>query len=413
MIRIYLDWNVISNLKKPEYAEIAQFTRENKEYLQFPYSPVHFNDLMKSYSPQNEYFFKDLETLQYLSEKHLLRWEDDRTMPLFVTPREYFEGEKGKEDAVLLMDMDRILSDLDKASQDYGIGKVGDLLKSLYKSVPCGIEINAENKGILQNMFPNINPNSSMWDMIKDMAPFSKRLLRDRDYYRNLRRTIGEGGFKVDVNSGNWNEEVVFERINTFLTKMHAGKTFFQYVEMISNHQKRPINRHRFFTTAYLLLDMIGYKSDKLPKPTDNMQNIYNDAEHAFYGAHCDFFVASDRNLLTKARVLYRELNISTVVMSPQNYIVSLESVIHKLPRSAPELFQDVIKHIEQNNVVESYPDEEIETYVVKLPVFYLNFFNYVIYQSFKDQNLICFTCKRVFKNYSDFGSCIYSLYCL
>jgi hypothetical protein len=235
------------------------------------------------------------------------------------------------------------------------------------------------------------------------MAPFSKRLLRDRDYYRNLRRTIGEGGFKVDVNSGNWNEEVVFERINTFLTKMHAGKTFFQYVEMISNHQKRPINRHRFFTTAYLLLDMIGYKSDKLPKPTDNMQNIYNDAEHAFYGAHCDFFVASDRNLLTKARVLYRELNISTVVMSPQNYIVSLESVIHKLPRSAPELFQDVIKHIEQNNVVESYPDEEIETYVVKLPVFYLNFFNYVIYQSFKDQNLICFTCKRVFKNYSDF----------
>jgi len=73
MIRVYLDWNVVSNLKKPEFKKLKNFIIEYKQNLQFPYTPAHFNDLMKSYRPDNELFFEDLNTLEFLSEKHLLR----------------------------------------------------------------------------------------------------------------------------------------------------------------------------------------------------------------------------------------------------------------------------------------------------------------------------------------------------
>ena len=93
MIRVYLDWNVISSLKKPEFKELKEFIDKHKKYLQFPYSPAHFIDLMKSHSPDNEYFQMDLDTLNYLSDKHLIRWGKEGIEPLFGTPNEYFEGE--------------------------------------------------------------------------------------------------------------------------------------------------------------------------------------------------------------------------------------------------------------------------------------------------------------------------------
>lgn len=403
MIRIYFDWNVISNLKRTEFAAISQFISDNKSSLQFPYSPAHFNDLMKSYSPQNELFFQDLNTLENLSGKHLLRWEDNRTMPLWCTPKEYFEHEKEKEDIISLMDMDKLLSDLDGFSQDFGIGNVGELIKSGYKAIPAGIEVTAENNVFLQKIFPGITSESSMWDVIKNMAPFSKNLLRNREYYKDFRKTLNNNGFKVDDNSGNWSEDIVFEKVSAFLQKMKIEMTFMQYVEKTLKSQKGQYNRHQFFVTAYLLLDMIGYKSDKLPKSTDSMQNILNDSEHAFYGAHCDFFVASDKKLLTKANVLYKELNISTIVISPDKLISLLEPLIHKVPKYIPNLFHDIIKCVKKENIIDSYSENDIETYVIKIRYFFFDFFNYLIFQMNPKQNLIYFTFKRIFTNYSDF----------
>lgn len=105
MIRIYFDWSVVSNFKKEEFAEIREFIAEHKDYLQFPYSPAHFKDLMKSYSLENEHFNQDLQNLEYLSEKHLLRWGKDGIEVLFGTPKEYFQGEKDSEDIFSMMDM--------------------------------------------------------------------------------------------------------------------------------------------------------------------------------------------------------------------------------------------------------------------------------------------------------------------
>lgn len=403
MIRIYFDWSVVSNFKKDEFAEIREFIAEHKDYLQFPYSPAHFKDLMKSYNSDNEYFSQDLQNLEYLSEKHLLRWGKDGIEVLFGTPQEYFQEEIENEDIFSMMDIEKIFDDLD--SDDLEFGKFGTLIKSLYQSVPTGIEITDENREMLQKMFPNIDKNSSMWDLMKDITPFSKKLLTEKEYYKDFRKTIGDKGFKLDPNSGNWDVDEVIKNIDNFLQKQNTKLTFREYVSTCFNHKKEPVNRFEYYTTAYLLLDIIGYKSDNLPKPTDNMQNIQSDAEHSFYSAHCDYFVVMDKKLTTKTRVLFKEFNIPTIVISPKELIETIKKKIHFIDPNN-NFINEAVGLFDKENIVEMYEkseEMEVHTLAFKLPIFYFNFFNYAIYQNYADQKAFVLTFKKVFKNYSSF----------
>ena len=42
MLRIYLDWNCITHLKKTENRELFDYILSNKQYYIFPFSPAHF-----------------------------------------------------------------------------------------------------------------------------------------------------------------------------------------------------------------------------------------------------------------------------------------------------------------------------------------------------------------------------------
>jgi hypothetical protein len=405
MIRIYFDWNVVSNLKKPEYREIRDFIGKHKNYLLFPYSPAHFTDLMKSYKPGNEFFYEDLETLEYLSEKHLIRWGKDGIEPLFVTPKEYFVREKDKEDISDLMDMEKIFQDLDDSTDEFCSMKMDSLMKAIFQLQPAGIDITDKNRDILKKMFPNLKSDSNMLDLMKDLGPFSQKLLQDGDYYKDFRKPMEEKGFRLESNSGNWSYDAVIKNIDEFLLKSGTKMTYLEYVETTFKHKKEPINKYEYYITAYLMLDMIGYKTDKLPKPTDNMQNIQADGEHSFYAAHCDFFVAIDKKLRIKSKVLYNEFNIPTKIIELKELISELEKVIDPVSKEV-NFVEEALSFCNRESLVESFPateDNKMETYAFKLPKFYFNYFNYVIYTYYPEQKVFVFSFRKVFKNFSRF----------
>jgi len=405
MIRVYLDWNVISSLKQPEFKDLKSFISKHKKYLQFPYTPAHFTDLMKSYNPTNQLFKADLDTLEFLSDKHLLRWGKDSVEPLFGTPTEYFETEKDKEDISELMNMEKVFQDLDESLEEMGLGKMCGLMKSLFQLQPSGIDITEENRDIMKKMFPNLKPSSTMWDLMKDIGPFSQKLLQDGEYYKDFRKSMADYGFKLEYNSGNWSYDEVIKNIDDFLLKLGTKITYLEYVETTFKHKKEPVNQYEYYTTAYLMLDMIGYKIDKLPKPTDNMQNIQADGEHSFYGAHCDYFVAIDKKLRIKSKVLYNEFNISTKIIEPKHLISELSEVIDDI-ENKEDFLNEAIGFCNKESVVEINPTEEvenIETYAFKLPKFYFNYFNYVIYSNYPEQEGFVLTFRKVFKNLSRF----------
>jgi len=406
MIRIYLDWNVVSNLKRQEYKELKEFIIKHKQKLLFPYSPGHFNDLMKSYKPDNDLFFTDLDTLEFLSDKHLLRWGKDRIEYLFGTPKEYFEGEKNKEDVFSLMDMEKIFKELDESTEELGLGKMGSLIKRLYQLQSSGIELNEKNEAIMKKIFPSINPNSTLWDLMKDLGPFLKKLLQDGDYYKDIRKLIGEQGMKLNPSeAGNWNYDEVIKKLDIFLADLGTDMTYLEYVESGLKHKKEPINDYEYYTTAYLMLDMIGYKTDKLPKPTDNMQNIQTDGEHSFYGAYCDYFVASDKKLRIKSKVLYNEFKVPTKIIEPNELINELEKVIYDPPLET-SFIEEAFSFCKPESLVETIPiseENQIETYAFKLSKFYFNFFNYVVYENSSKEHVIILTFKKAFQNFSKF----------
>lgn len=400
MIRIYLDWDVISKYKKDEFKEIREFILQHKDYLQFPYTPTHFKDLMKSYTPDNACFEQDLQNLDYLSENHYMAWGQNGLEVLFQQVHEYFEYVKQQEDIFSMMDIDNAISIFD--NNEIGIGKIGNLLKTMLKQMPTGIDVNDESRELLQKMFPNLGNNSSMWDLMKGIAPFSKQLLTNGNYYKDLRKSINDKGFKLEQNSGNWIEEQVIKKIDDFLQAQTTKLTFRECVNTCFQHKKEPVNKFEYFTSAYLLLDMIGYKSDALKKPINNMQNIQNDSEHSFYAAHCDYFVVIDKKLAIKAKVLFREFNIPTKVISPSEFIYEIKSKIHVVK---DDFISEVYQFLSAGEYLEFTPkgdDMSADSYAFKLPLFYFNFFNYVILQKYEN-NAVAFTFRKVFKNYSSF----------
>lgn len=64
------------------------------------------------------------------------------------------------------------------------------------------------------------------------------------------------------------------------------------------------IGGFQFFIAAYAMLDLIGYKPDKLSKASLAMNSVNTDAKHAFFAAFCDYFVTQDAHLTCKARSL-------------------------------------------------------------------------------------------------------------
>ena len=208
--------------------------------------------------------------------------------------------------------MGKIFSALESSANELGLGAFGSTMKTFFQSQTLGIDL--WNQDQLKKIFPNLRSNSTIWDLLKEIGPFSKKLMRDGDFYKDFRKSIDEGGFKLESNSGNWSYHEVIKNIDDYLSSLGTKMTYHEFVESTFKNRKQPINRHEYYISAYLLLDMIGYKRDKLPKSTDNMQNIQTDAEHSFYGAYCDYFVANDKVLRIKSKVLYNEFNINTTI---------------------------------------------------------------------------------------------------
>jgi hypothetical protein len=110
------------------------------------------------------------------------------------------------------------------------------------------------------------------------------------------------------------------------------------------------------------------------------MQNIQADGEHSFYGAHCDYLVAVDKNLRIKSKVLYNEFNISTKIIEPKELISETKKVLDPINNKV-NFLETVFSFCKKENLIESFPASEenkIEAYAFKLPIYYFNYFNYL-----------------------------------
>ena len=166
MRRIYLDWGVVSYLKKDEYAELRDLFLSNKDRLFFVYSPAHLEDLMKSKGePQ---FESDIRMLSDLAEDHLLDIDKGVVFPYRVTPVEFCRGYVDHS-SKLSQDIDSFLSAIEVASIP-GDNTVNQIKANLNVAFPIPPEFRSNE--VFARTLPNLPESPTVKDVVESVRQF-------------------------------------------------------------------------------------------------------------------------------------------------------------------------------------------------------------------------------------------------
>lgn len=395
MKRVYLDWGVVSYLKRDEYAELRSLLFLNKDRLFLVYSPAHFEDLMRSKGePQ---FENDIQMLSILVDDHLLDFNKETVLPYRVTPEDFNRGYTDYSSYISL-DLVSLLSSIDDLPI-LGIN-VGDAIKENLNA-PFPIPLEYRSNKLFENTFPNLPEFPTLGDVIESCRQFMCDMMMKGSSYKNYRKSIHETGFKLEKNAGNWKDEEATDKISLFLKSNGIDMSFNDYVKM--NFHGRKFTANEFFTTAYCILDMLGFHSDKLPKASNTIRSVTTDAKHAYFAGFCDWFVTADMRLYHKAKALYSNLGVSTSVLTPEEAMSAIEEEIRPYSHDYIKSFFEA--ELKAEHLVEVHRKENemnVDYVVYKFSRRLLGIFTHGIHYCNSDgSSLIQF--KLAFDNYSRF----------
>lgn len=413
MIRVYLDWNVISNLRAPKqekFIHLEKILLENRNALLTPFSNYHVEDILhnnKTEEKIEQFVRKDLEFLQEISQEQYLGVHDGEIYVKVGSPLKFLDN----IDFTTIKELLNFAGGLKHLNVDYGGSNkynAGDVLSNLFKTqpVPESMNVIKTNANKLTGMmYPNLHSYGSFSDMMADFGNFMSRFMTERDFYKEFRNALKELGLKLDVNQGNWNADEVIPNMNTMLAGLHKSLSFERLMETSMQNKQVKSRADLQFVSAYLLLDMFGYQSDGLPKKNNDFLNIQHDGMHAFLGAYCDIVVSEDEKFVKKCRALYSYFNISTQVYSTEEFIEVIEKLIFKESESVELFVAQVLQCLTPENLVRDEPIKETEKgyAVYKLPYYLFNYFNYAIVNTIEDKQMVQIRFRRVFKHKSRF----------
>lgn len=400
MIRVYLDWNVITNLKLERYKRELEFINENQSSLLFPYSPAHLSDVSKSYSPANRKFKIDIDNLTRISRKQLLRWNIDRLEVLVASPEDYFNKAFKDQPLTTPLDFKSIFNNLSQEMEKLGLPGVD--LTSILESIPNHTFKSDKEKKEFEKVM-GISVGANMFEMMEALMNFGNELVSNKQKYLDFRDGLKQTEFYFGGNENQWKPEQVVANIDRFLKKFGDDINFNKLTGWKDEENKQSIFQK--YTTAYLMFDFIGYKKEDLKKQSSGFKNIQNDAEHSFYASLCDYFVVDDKKLNAKSKALYSAFEIDTKVLHLSELIQELSPKIDYLDKER-NIIDDLTGFLDETAIVDR---QQLETKPIihltayKLPYFFLNFFNYVILQDYREHGALLFTFRRVFRNASRF----------
>lgn len=331
MLKIYLDWNIISHLKEEGYKDLRNYLTQVKDFFIFPYSRAHIQDLYQSKSPSNIVKFEqDIDTLTDICQTHLLNYEDsiDAPYPYECTPRQFME----REDLTL---------------QAYVSGFDSFNFVELFKSMMDGEIFDSIHDYLLTTPLtaPITNPFNgahiaNLWDTLMFTLDNLSLLLKDKklevEIFKSMCKVEGERNIqemqKIDSSDiFDFLNELCISRSNKNLTE-----TILYTLEKINGQ-----NSYNYFLAEYSTLAFCGYSRDK----KHNILNIMTDALHAFYAMRCDVLVTEDDGMRQKAQAEFTRFHSQTKIIT----IAELRSFLED------ELFKQYNLDYIQKEVIPSY----------------------------------------------------------
>lgn len=409
MYRVYLDWNVISNLKRidvEKFRKLRLLIAENKDRLLIPFTTAHIDDLKKSLKPgmSDDLVLKDLDLLSEISNNEFINWtKNNNTEPFIGEPNKFYFENKDSWINQNSVDISNVFTSLTSTFSDIGFNFIGETFVNKLKSMPLG---DFFPKNDINKAFSITSDYNNMWEFLNVFAEVMNGVLNKKEDYLKLRDNVQNNGlFDISKNSDNWENEKVFDNIDKILKSLGVQQTTIELSDFVVKQLKKDkATIYDEFTTLYLILDIIGYKSDKLSKPMNTMTNITNDGLHSFYGAHCEYLVTDDKNLGRKSKAIYHKLGLPTKVLSTSEFIESFNEIIPHKYKNYSDFISDLIYILSPENFIEENDFENgLKANIFQIPHLAFDFFNYAIQTYYPEYNTTEIVFRRVFKNYSRF----------
>jgi len=311
MTYTYLDWNVFNQIEKKDileedtsaiFSKIERLIFDKKVIC--PYSNAHINDLLRGYSKNPQYISQHLGTLKRLTNNLCIvqYWGHTHITWHYRDVEEFFYSAlKDKEAEAMsfteLLDWD-----------DSGLSK--KLFAILQSSpIPANFHEIYNANPIFNLLFPRTKLHMNGLALCEDLYDLSINLNKDYSIYHLLKSYINQSLANLK------NHQEVIMNVKNMVQEPPKHLNLDEAWNLYSPKNRVSDNpAYHEITNSYIKLDFRGYKSDvKFP-------NLIDDSLHAFYGAHCDFFITIDDKCYHKALETYRNLNILTKVMKPQEF---------------------------------------------------------------------------------------------
>ncbi|WP_461633930.1 hypothetical protein [Labilibaculum euxinus] len=409
MYRIYLDWNVISQLKSDNKSEIIQeladLLEKNKDNILVPYSTAHILDLLKgSENPNNlHYINRDLDYIDILSNQNCIQNDiSTKTTNAYIgSARDLFDQLKENYHP------DCLHPDfIEKSFEGTELPNLGKTFTDLWKITPSGIDFtnidsNEESKRFFDKFYPRTRANNSLYSLMVDSSEFFKAINSNHEIYKSLTDTC-RNHLKIDPKVvSNYKDPIT--GIGEILKTLGNDIDFDKLNAVHSQDENSVLNNHLSkYMAEYTNLDMLGYHPDKLNNK-NLFSNFTNDSQHSYFAGFCDFFISFEKKLIKKSNILYKKHSINTLAYTPKEFID-----IYRNSFSCAQTWDDLF--VEINNIISNAKWQEIMKHTFENSRIFLyhpeakllSFFN-SLYLKLDANNRHTIYLRYVHKNFSPF----------
>ena len=321
MIRLYLDWNILNQMKNGYFSDLYNILKFDNRFIIF-YSTAHIDDIFASYSEKKEQQVVINADLQFISDfsknNCILKTKESAVYFDIISPHKLFENRIESEEIIKNFSIDNLAKSFDNTE----FKELAEQAINLLKYIPININLtnalnDSQTSKYLNILFPNLNENPNFGDLINSFMEMVKKMNNDTAY-DDLR--------KIFQNGLNINRDKIFDSKNPFddLVKLlypisNNGIDGLQ--EKIN--EIRNINVLNWFDTfanTYINLDIAGFQEDKIGKNKNKKQTFKNtmqDAFHSAFASACDIYILNDKRGYRKSIETYKHFNINTKVFKP------------------------------------------------------------------------------------------------
>lgn len=368
MIKLYLDTNVISDLASGQLPALTERIARYDKLLCIPYSNIQVRELLKG--TKKELKARDLNYLSAISHRNLLHFTEQEVI-------------------LCRSDISRVITD-EKAliEEDF------DLLEYMVKSPASYINPTPITKEQLDNLssisqlYPELARATTWGEAMKYLLPYTISMLKDPDVFRHAMSSIQGTPYDNRDRANSWPPDQVLNIFDNLFNEQSEGKDFGSIVTNAMTGVLDINISYLEFHNYYLMIDMIGYHSDKKKKKGFGYENMQLDSQHAYLGLYCDVYVSNDSKAREKTGAIYSRMNPQTEVLSPVELIQYLDhNVHHHENRDLRSYFSEFTYFIQTSTSKNTNQEDGITTTTYELPYKVFGLFSYMSIASYSDSN--------------------------